>query len=172
MVHKRAIILIVVAIVVCCSALVIGLLSDDEDGVTVASREAILQDLPKGIDWQIASEILIDDYLLSSIYSPTKDGVAIFAPQKKGGYEYQSIHYANKGDIVIAHVITNQSYYDIFYLDQADLSYAEVIYTVDGQQLAPVQLDLVDAKICYHQAPSDDYRLDVRYYDRNGNIYQ
>ena len=57
-----------------------------------------------------------------------------------------------KGDIVIAHVITNQSYYDIFYLDQADLSYAEVIYTVDGQQLAPVQLDLVDAKICYHQA--------------------
>ena len=67
MVHKRAIILIVVAIVVCCSALVIGLLSDDEDGVTVASREAILQDLPKGIDWQIASEILIDDYLLSSI---------------------------------------------------------------------------------------------------------
>lgn len=116
MVHKRAIILIVVAIVVCCSALVIGLLSDDEDGVTVASREAILQDLPKGIDWQIASEILIDDYLLSSIYSPTKDGVAIFAPQKNGGYEYQSIHYANKGDIVIAHVITNQSYYDIFYL--------------------------------------------------------
>ena len=86
---------------------------------------------------------------------------------KRQGYEYQSIHYANKGDIVIAHVITNQSYYDIFYLDQADLSYAEVIYTVDGQQLAPVQLDLVDAKICYHQAPSDDYRLDVRYYDRN-----
>ena len=171
MVHKRAIILIVVAVVVCCSALVIGVLSDDDDGATVASREAILQDLSTGIDWQIASEIPIDDYLISSIYSPSKDGVAIFAPQN-GGYEYQSIYYANKGDIVIAHIITDQNYYDIFYLDQADLSYAEVIYTVDGQQLAPVRLALTDDKICYHQAPSDDYSLDVRYYDKDGNIYQ
>ena len=80
--QKRLIIVIAVLVVFCCGIAVILLLPAQEDGSTLASREAILQDLPKGIDWQIASEISVDGYLISSIYSATKDGLAVLNRRK------------------------------------------------------------------------------------------
>ena len=170
--QKRLIIVIAVLVVFCCGIAIILLLPAQEDGSTLASREVILQDLPKGIDWQIASEISVDGYLISSIYSATKDGLAVFEPQKNGGYKEQSVYYANKGAIVCAKALISQVWYDIFWLNQANLAYAEIVYTIDGQQMEPSRLEFKDLPIVYHQAPGDDYTLHICYYDAYGNSYE
>lgn len=170
--QKRLIIVIAVLAVFCCGIAIILLLPAQEDGSTLASREAILQDLPKGIDWQIASEISVDGYLISSIYSATKDGLAIFEPQKNGGYKEQSVYYANNGAIVCAKALIGQVWYDIFWLNQANLAYAEIVYTIDGQQMESSRLEFKDLPIVYHQAPGDDYTLHICYYDADGNSYE
>ena len=49
------------------------------------------------------------------------------------------------------------------------MTYAEIFYTIDGQQLEPLRLEFKDAPIVYHQAPGDDYTLYICYYDADGN---
>ena len=53
-----------------------------------------------------------------------------------------------------------------------NLAYAEIVYTIDGQQMEPSRLEFKDLPIVYHQAPGDDYTLHICYYDADGNSYE
>ena len=57
------------------------------DGSTMESREEILKDIPKGTNWKISTERLLDGYLITGIGSDNgKAGIAVFEPRANGKY--------------------------------------------------------------------------------------
>lgn len=168
--NKKVIISVFLIIIIC----FIGVFSINSkpDGSTLKSREEILNNLPKGIEWKISSEKNIEGYIISSINSSNKDGIAVFEPLDNGEYKYQTVSYRDKGDIVIGSAFINQNFYDIYWLNQSDLDYAEITYTVDGKEIEPIQFDIEDLEIIYHKAPSENYSINVTYYDVNGNVIE
>jgi len=141
------------------------------DGSTIVSRELILNQSQNGI--HIVSEIKIDDYIVSGIIgSNNNDGLVVFASQANGKYKFQTKVLREKGSTIIEHTFINSVGYDLFWRNQVDLDYAEIIYTVQGNALEPIKLDAKDNKILYCEAPSNDYSVEVVYYDIQGNRYE
>ena len=59
-------------------------------GSTVGSREKMLNGTPEGTEWNISQEQQFGDYLLCSIYSDTKSGIAAFEEIGNGKYKLNS----------------------------------------------------------------------------------
>lgn len=141
------------------------------DGSTLESRELQLNQSDNGI--HIASEIKIDEHIVSGIIDANnKYGLAIFEPEDNDKYKLQTRSLRDNSEIIIEHTIVNETDYDLFWYNQADLDYAKVTYTVQGKKLEPIKLDVRENKILYHKAPSNDYSVDVSFYDSKGNQYE
>jgi hypothetical protein len=142
------------------------------DGSTLESRELRLnQSDNNGI--HIASEIQIDEHIISGIVDANnKYGLAIFAPEDNNKYRLQTRFLRDNGQIITGHTIINEIDYDLFWYNQADLDYAKITYTVQGKKLEPIKLDAGENKILYHKAPSNNYSVEVTYYDTHGNQYE
>jgi hypothetical protein len=140
------------------------------DGSTLESRELRLNQSDDGI--HIASEIKIDEYIISGIISTNSQyGLAVFEPENNK-YKLKTRSLEDNSEIVTEHTIINGTDYDLFWYNQADLDYAEITYAVQGKKLEPIKLDAGENKILYYRAPGDDYSVEVIFYDTQGNQYE
>jgi len=140
------------------------------DGRTLESREKLLAELPKGIDWHIVTEKEIDGYIVSAIVSSKYDGIAVFQPLEKGKYKCRTTTYKPKEDIIIATEYINEQTYNLIWCNVGNLSYAEIIYTINGVEEKPIRMDNSALELLILPSPADDFQLSVRYYDKNGGI--
>ncbi|MBQ3181007.1 MAG: hypothetical protein IJB55_06630 [Firmicutes bacterium] len=171
---KRVAVLAVLVLLI--GVVIWALLPGKPDGRTTESREQILRELPKGIDWHIASEVMIGEYIISSVYANRYDGIAVFVPQEGGRYDYQTIYHRDKGQIVLGNsVLIDGRWYLLSWLNRADLDYAEVTFTVDGEAPETQRLDTGDSGlelICVEAPDADSYTASVVYYDNAGNMIE
>ena len=146
---------------------------DRPDGSKLESREEICAEFPKGKDWKISVEQKLDDHIISGIYSRDgMSGVAIFEPQGNGKYKLQSREWRNQDEIVISGVTLNGVWHDIIWFNGAKTDYAEITYTYGGKKQEPIIHNSKGMEIFINPAPSNDYTLDVIYYDSAGNKYE
>ena len=143
------------------------------DGSTLESREEICAEFPKGKDWKISVEQKLDDHIISGIYSRDgMSGVVIFEPQGNGKYKLQSREWRNQDEIVISGATFNGVWHDIIWFNRAKTDYAEITYTYGGKKQEPIIHNSKGMEIFINPAPSNDYTLDVIYYDSAGNKYE
>ena len=141
------------------------------NGSTLESRELRLNQSDNGI--HIASEIKIDEQIISGIVGANnKYGLAIFEPEDNNKYKLRTKFLRDNGEIITGHTVINRLGYDLFWYNQADLDYAKITYTVQGKKLEPIELDARENKILYYKAPSNDYSIEVAFYDTQGNRYE
>lgn len=141
------------------------------NGKTKESREEILRDSTAGkYVWEISQEIKLHDYIISSVYG-NKEGLAIFKENGFGRYKLQGVNYRGKGEVIITQIIHEQEVYYVAWCNQADLDYAEVIYTIDNEELEPRIFDVKENSLISFKSPSDDFGMRIVYYDKNGNYY-
>lgn len=141
------------------------------DGSTLESRELRLNQSDNGI--HIASEIRIGEHIISGIVSANnKYGLAIFKPEDNNKYKLQTRSLRDNGEIITEHTVISGTGYDLFWYNQADLDYAKITYTVQGKKLEPIELDAGENEILYSKAPSNDYSVEVTFYDTQGNRYE
>lgn len=142
------------------------------DGSTVKSREEMLRDTPKGAEWNILQEQELEGYLLCSIDSGQKSGIAVFEPIDDGTYKLISKEWRKSDEIMISGLPINGVWYDLIWFDGAETKYAEITYSVDGIENDPIIFETSDMKIICSKAPAKDYTLTVKYYDNDGNVYE
>ena len=143
------------------------------DGSTLESREEICAEFPRGKDWKISVEQKLDDHIISGVYSRDgMSGVAIFEPQGNGKYKLQTREWRNQDEIVISGATFNGVWHDIIWFNGAKTDYAEITYTYGGKKQEPIIHNSKGMEIFINPAPSNDYTLDVIYYDSAGNKYE
>ncbi|WP_347489221.1 hypothetical protein ABDB91_18620 [Desulfoscipio sp. XC116] len=170
---KRKKYILAVAAILILSVVFVGFFfqQSELDGSTLESRELRLNQSDNGI--HIASEIKIDEQIISGIVGANnKYGLAIFEPEDNNKYKLQTRFLRDNGEIITEHTVINGIGYDLFWYDQADLDYAKITYTVQGKKLEPIELDAGKNKILYYKAPSNDYSIEVTFYDTQGNRYE
>ncbi|MBO5120363.1 MAG: hypothetical protein J6C28_01590 [Bacilli bacterium] len=141
------------------------------NGKTLESREKILKNSTPGkYVWKIDKEIKIYDYIISSVYG-TMEGLATFKSTGNGRYKLESVGYSEKGDVVRTEIIHNGEVYYIVWCNQPNLDYAEVIYTIDNEELEPRIFDVKESNLISFKSPSDDFMMKITYYDKDGNSY-
>ena len=143
------------------------------DGSTMESREKMLKDIPKGTNWTIATERLLDDYLITGIVSDNgKAGIAVFEPRGNGKYKLQTSCHRDMDDIIISGTMVGDAWYDLIWFNGTQTERAEVTYTVTNEaSQSTVYLSDNDTIIC-SLAPFKEYTLHVTYYDSEGNKYE
>lgn len=143
------------------------------DGFTVESREQMLESLPRGFDWKIASETELSRHIVSGIYSrDNKSGIAVFMPNGDKKYRLLARQWRDTDDIIISNFVVDNIWYDIIWFNGAKTEYAEITYTYEGKKQEPIIHNSKGMEIFINPAPSSDYALSVVYYDKEGNKYE
>ena len=144
------------------------------DDSTIESRKEQLQEKSKGKLWLISVEQKIDNYIISGIYSGyDESGLAVFEPKGNGKYKLQTRVSRDNDRIIITNSYIGGQWYDIVWFNGAKTDYAEITYTLDGVKQEPIIHNSKGKEIFIHPAPTnDEYRIDVVYYDSEGNKYE
>ncbi len=143
------------------------------DGSTLESREQLLESLPRGFKWKIASETELGNHIVSGIYSrDNKSGIALFMPNGDKEYRLLARQWRDTDDIIISNFVVDNVWYDIVWFNGAQTEYAEITYTYDGKKHEPIIHNSKEMEIFINPAPSSDYALSVVYYDNEGNKYE
>ncbi len=121
--------------------------------------------------WNIVNETEVEGYLVSAYTSNDKNGLAVFASDKNDGYEFERATTVNTNDVIVTHDFWDTTHYDLIWFNGAQTEYAEVIYTINGQQQEAIRFDTRDMGIIVNPSPAKDYSIDVIYYDADGNTY-
>ena len=162
---SKIILLAIILPAICLGGIFAGL--NTPKGDTLESREAILRELPKGIQWNIASEIELGDCIVSAITSSQKDGLAIFESKQNGGYECLSTSYRDKGQIVTDALYTADRGYRICWLNRAELDYVEItIGTMAASET--IRIGVQDLLPVYVDVPNVDHTINISYYTMDG----
>lgn len=141
------------------------------NGKTLESREEILKNSNAGkYVWEIDKEIKLYDYIISSVYGD-KEGLATFISNSNGRNKLESVNYSSKGEVIITQIIHEEEVYYITWCNQPNLDYAEVIYTIDNEELMPKIYDVKENSLIYFKSPGDDFMMRITYYDENGKSY-
>lgn len=141
------------------------------NGKTLEGREKILRSSTSGkYVWEIDKEIKLYDYIISSVYG-SKEGLATFKSICNGRYKLVHVGYKSKGEVIRTEIIHNGEVYYIVWCNQPDLDYAEVVYTIDNEELEPRIFDLKESSLISFKSPSDDFLMRIVYYDKNGNRF-
>lgn len=141
------------------------------NGKTLESREEILRNSTSGkYVWEIDKEIKLYDYIISSVYG-SKEGLATFKSIGNGRYKLESVGYSSKGEVIRTQIIYKGDVYHIVWCNQPDLDYAEVVYTIDNEELEPRIFDVKENSLISFKSPSDDFMMRIVYYDKNGNRF-
>lgn len=169
---KRKQIIIISSIVVLLAVGLILIFSKNNCS-SIKKRESRLKGL-NGSNWQISQEVMIEDTIVSAIYSENLDGIAVFLPDGGKKYKYQSSAYIEKGNIVDWKLLNGEDIYHIFWLNKPNLNHAEIIFTVDGIQREPIFIRADSLKPIYIKAPEhkESYSFEIVYYDSKGKEYK
>ena len=140
-------------------------------GDTVASREELLEEA-KGGAWHIQTETELDGYIVSGAYSDNEAAIAVFAPKGEGKYGLQTTTVREPEESIISGSMIDDKWYDLIWFNGAQSEYAEIVYTTDGEEQEPLRFDTRNMNIIFSEAPSNDYNINVIYYDSEGNKYE
>ena len=108
--------------------------------------------------------------LVSIIFN--KSTLAIFEPTGNGDYKFSTSTNRNSDEIIVGGVAINGEWYDLIWFNGAKTEYAEITYTYGGKKQEPIIHNSKGMEIFINPAPSNDYTLDVIYYDSAGNKYE
>ncbi len=149
------------------------LIYNKPDGSTTDSREQLLENLPRGIDWKISTETELSGHIISGIYSrDNKSGIAVFMPNGEEKYRLLARQWRDSDDIIISNFYIEDVWYDVVWFNGAKTDYAEITYTFNGNTMEPVIHNSENMELFINPAPSNDYSLNVVYYDSEGNRYE
>ena len=166
---KRKYLIVIIILIIVLLAGILCFLTPN--GKTLESREEILKNTSSGkYVWEIDKEIKLYDYIISSAYG-SKDGLAVFKSYGNNKYKLQSVTYKEKGKVVIEQIVYKSDVYYISKCNQANLDYAEVIYSADNEELEPRIFDVKENNLISFKSPSDDFAMRIIYYDKDGNQY-
>lgn len=140
-------------------------------GDTLASREQLLQEA-RGEAWQIQTETELAGYIVSGAYSDNEVAIAVFAPEGEEKYRLQTTTVREPEEIIISGSMIGDKWYNLIWFNGAQSEYAEVVYTTGGEEQEPLRFDTKEMNIIFSEAPSNDYNIDVVYYDSEGNKYE
>ncbi len=171
---KKKNLLFAVVVFLCVVFMVIYFISSSPKGDTLESRENILNAaISKGKDWTIAKEIEIDGHIISAAYSTdNRSTLAVFKPTGNNKYEFSTSTNRNNDEIIIGGAIINGAWYDLFWFNGAQTEYAEITYTVNGQEKDTLQYNTENMDIICYENPEKEYSVHVVYYDSEGNKYE
>ena len=168
---KKAILIGIIIIAVLIAAFLGYQYFTEPKGDTVAGREALLEEA-KGGEWQIQTETELEGYIVSGAYSDKEVAIAVFAPEGEGKYRLQTTTVREPEEIIISGSMIDDKWYDLIWFNGTQSEYAEVVYTTGGEEQEPVRYDTKEMNIIFSEAPSNDYNIDVVYYDSEGNKYE
>ena len=75
-------------------------------------------------------------------------------------------------EIIIGGVSINNDWYDLIWFNGAQTEYAEVTYTINNEKEKTMKFDTRDMDLIYIKNNEQSYKMDVYYYDNEGNIYE
>lgn len=154
------------------AVILISNLINIQDGITIESREEMLKGEGKGKDWQIATELTTDDYIISGVYSKNgRAGIAIYERNGKK-YNLKTHTFRDKDEIIFEQIRIDGVWYDLIWFAGAETLYAEITYSVKGNIVESLKTQTTDMQIIYNTSPADEYEIKVVYYDKDGNIYE
>ena len=162
----------VILFVILGSSLIFAL-SNKQDGLTIESREKLLESLPRGYGWEIAVETEIDNHIVCGIYSrDNKSGIAVFTPIGDKGYKLIARQWRDSDEIIISNFVVLNKWYDVIWFNGAKTDYAEITYNVNGNVQETVIHNAKDMEIFVNPSPSNSYAINAVYYDEEGNKYE
>lgn len=141
---------------------------------TLENRERRLREISNlGEGTNIDQEISIGDYIISGYTTKNnRQGLAVFAPTDNGKYKLQTNVNRENNELVLITTTINQTPYNIFWANKANLDYAEITYTVDGKIGETITVDAQDNQIVYTESPAKDYNVEYIFVDKNGTHYE
>ena len=141
---------------------------------TTVNRELRLREIENlGEVTTIGEELIIDGYIISGYTTKNNQyGLAVFAPTGDDKYEFQSNYNMQNNELISLTIIINQTNYNIFWANKANLDYAEIIYTVDGNTGETITIDAQDNQIIYTDFFAKEYSVEYSFVDKNGNRYE
>lgn len=143
------------------------------DGSNMVSREKMLKNIPKGTNWTIATERLLDDYLIAGIVSDNgKAGIAVFEPRENGKYRLLTSCHRENDEIVIKGTYINDVWYNFIWFNGAETERAEIVYTVPNEKSQATVYNSNNSTIICSPAPFENYTMRVAYFDSEGNKYE
>lgn len=171
--RKRSLLLIAgILLLIIISSLILGYCMRP-DGSTMASREKMLKNLSKGTNWTIATERLLDDYLIAGIVSDNgKGGIAVFEPRGNGKYKLQTSYHRDVDDIIIGGTLIDDVWYDLVWFNGVKTERTEITYTVPNEMSQSTVYSADNSTIICSPAPCENYTIHVAYYDSEGNKYE
>ncbi len=127
-VNKKTIGIILAVLVL----IIIGIVSINiltkPDGKTTESRYKILQDLPGRYNWNIISEIELEEYIICGISSDYSDGIAFFEPVGNGKYKFSKEYHIRKGNGMSDYLTVNGTEYLFLWINNPEFAYAEIVF--------------------------------------------
>lgn len=172
-IFKRICKVYAVALFVFLGCSLISALCNKQDGTTIESREKMLESLPRGFGWKIAVETEIDNNIVCGIYSrDNKSGIALFAPVDDKGYKLIARQWRDSDDIIISNFVILNKWYDIIWFNGAKTDFAQITYNIGGNEQEPVIHNAKGMELFVNPSPSEDYDVNVVYYDDAGNKYE
>ena len=138
------------------------------------SRAELISELYGGEDYVICAEAAIDDYIINAAYGPNgKASLITFEPEGNGRYGIQSTVNRDISQIIMGMAVVDGNVYELIWFGGAETEYALVTCTdnVSGEENT-VRYDAEVSDIIYFESPSDDFNMNIVYYDKEGNMYE
>lgn len=160
------------AILLCVAGIFVYVVSIPK-GNTVESRQELLNDAVSGEStWKIMQETNIENYIISCAYSENdKATIAVFCPTQNGGYKFVTSTNRNNKEVIVGGVNINEDWYDLIWFNGVQTEYAEVTYTIDNEEKT-IKYDTSNMNLISVKNNEQSYKLDVYYYDSEGNKYE
>ena len=142
-------------------------------GATQDEREELLRShITPENHWNIVDEMVIEEYLISAIDGTNnKSGLAVFEPAENNEYKFQIATTSTKDQIIYDAALIGKNQYDLIWFNGAQTEYAEVIYTIDGQQQDALQFDTTYMNIIVNPSPAKDYSIQIIYHCADESTY-
>lgn len=165
-----------IAIILLCfvGILIYSINSQAPRGDTVESQEKILnRALQGGKNWTIYNAAYIDNYQISGAYSTNgKSAIVVFEKMDNGNSKLVLSTTENNDSIIVSGMIINQEWYDLIWFNGAQTEYAEITYTIPGEEKKTIRFDTSQMGVIYTPAVAETYSWNVIYHDEYGNTYK
>lgn len=141
------------------------------DGSTTESREKRLADTPDGMHWNIVTERLFENYILSGTHSNNgKNGIAVFRSIGNGHYKLVSHEWKDQDRVIVSQLFVNGNWYDLIWFGGVNTSRAEITYSTPEQKDTTVVYETQNMDIIMNLAPFKEYTINIAYFDNEGNM--
>lgn len=171
---SKSVILSLIAIIIVGMIATISMIKNINNCDTVENRELRLREIDNlGEVTTIDQELTIDDYVISGYTTKSnRHGLALFAPTGDEKYKFQRNVNRQNDKLILLTTNINQTHYNIFWANKANLDYAEITYTVDGKTGETLTIDAQGNQIIYAEVPATDYNVEYIFVDKNGTRYE